>query len=567
MYLHRIRQTISILLFAVWTACSIFCFHACLHEDTVDQKNESTAMDLKIYGPSIKEGDDWSLPEGCYPNPYSGMFIVWKGVRSDNPDIRHVGKSFYWADLNPAPGIFDFSQVEALLNDADQNDYGVILMIKGSVTWRESPWDDPVPFVPEWVLDECSPPRFMTAENIEVAAPWDPCLQNHYLAFIDAIGKTDILSHPALLGVYIHGISTSYGEEMWLDEKAKAAAEEAGMSSERFINTFNSRLFAWAAAAKTNVHKLVWVRAQPGIPGENYQLGGRYLDALAISLGMGCRGGGLENYHGYTWPDTGQSFDTEGHLLMDYSWPIIAEERYFGDEIEALDWWNVVPEESLSLIWTATIFRAVQMGVRFLWITNGTDQYAPEVTHWYTLVAGWPPEESPEAVCWLREDYILRNDEVVTWKNFEHLLFQRDVDQGESFPKIPVRRPICPALEPPDIDYDLTARSTCVTAGQDRLAFFMDGAFADSLSGPIQIKITYLDDTDSNWVLETTDHDGILLRSDTVSGQADGQWRTTTFTLSRPPKQGQLDQGADFCLMVETGGDLTVRFVRVIRSN
>jgi hypothetical protein len=495
------------------------------------------------------------------------MFIVWNGVQSNNPDFRHVGKSFYWADLNPAPGTFDFSQVEALLEDADLNGYGVILMIKGSVTWRDSPWDDPVPFVPEWVLNECSPPRFMVADNIEVAAPWDPCLQNRYLAFIDAIGKADILAHPALLGVYVHGISTSYGEEMWLDNEAKAAAEEAGMTSEKFRNAFIVRLYAWAEAAGPHVYKLAWVRAQPGIPGDDYQSVCRYLDALAIVLGMGCRGGGLEVYHGYTWPDIGQSFDAEGHLLRDYNWRISAEGRYFGEEIEALDWWNNVPEESRSLIWTATIFRAVQLGMNFLWVSNDSYLYAPEVTHWYTLVAGWRPEESPEAICWLREDYILRNGEIATWKNFEHLLSQRDIVNGESVPGIPVQRPICPSLEPPDIDYDLTARSTGVIAGQDRLAFFMDSTFADSLSGPVQIKLIYLDDSNANWVLETVDQDGVLLRSDTVTGQADGLWRTATFTLSQPPEPGQLDNEADFHLRVVDGGDLTVRFVRVIRSN
>jgi hypothetical protein len=407
----------------------------------------------------------------------------------------------------------------------------------------------------------------MVADNIEVAAPWDPCLQDHYLAFIDAIGKANILSHPALLGVYIHGISTSYGEEMWLDDKAKVKAEGAGMTPEKFRNTFSNRLYAWAEAAGPHVYKLAWVRAQPGIPGEDYQSECQYLDTLAISLGMGCRGGGLEIYHGYTWPVIGQSFDNDGHLHRDQSWPVTAEGRYFGDEIESLDWWSYVPETSRPLIWTATIFRAVQLGVNLLWVSDETYLYAPEVTHWYTLVAGWKPEESPEAICWLREDYILRNGETVTWKNFEHLLSQRDVSYGKSVPVIPVQRPICPSLEPSDIDYDLTARSTAVNSGQTRLAFFIDEIFADSLSGSIQIKVVYLDNTEANWVIETVDQDEILLKSDIVRGQADGHWRTATFMLSQPPECGQLDDEADFHIRVVRGGDLTVRFVRVIRLN
>ena len=52
-----------------------------------------------------------------------------------------------------------------------------------------------------------------------------------------------------------------------------------------------------------------------------------------------------------------------------------------------------------------------------------------------------------------------------------------------------------------------------------------------------------------------------------VIGRADGQWRTATFTLSQPPERGHLDFDADFYLSVVSGGDLTVRFVRVIRSN
>jgi hypothetical protein len=217
-------------------------------------------------------------------------------------------------------------------------------------------------------------------------------------------------------------------------------------------------------------------------------------------------------------------------------------------------------------MWTATIFRAVQLGINFLWVTNESYLYEPEVNHWYTLVAGWRPDESPEAICWLREDYILREEEIAIWKNFEHLLFQKNVAYGEGIPRIPIQRPICPSFDPPDIDYDMTARSTHVSEGQDRLAFFMDETFADSLSGPVQIKVIYLDDTVANWVFETVAQDGSLLRSDVVTGHADGQWRTAIFTLSQPPECGQMDDKADFRLRVLSGGDLTVRFVRVIRS-
>jgi len=502
----------------------------------------------------------WTLPAGTQAKADTGLFV--HNFNSTTSEVEHRGLSVYWADLNPAEGVYDWTSITDKLNGS-LGDYQIVLLIKTNVADKNGIWGAGQS-IPQWVLDKHSPAlaymKYDDASNyIQVAAPWDTGLQAELSAFITAFGAQGIHNHANFLGAYVHGISTSYGEEFWMDAAAVASLEAAGMTPALLQSSFTDRLNWWATAVGAQVGKLGWVKAEwfqtnASANHAAYQLVGPVLDDLAYTLGMGTRWGNSEKYWGRNNED-GQSYDADGYLETDYTNLILAEQRFFANENE----YNGSSQPDEAYEYRMACLRTLAMGQRLMWVEDRRVALDPTISEYYTLIAGKTAAESPDA--WSVQIEADR-DNSPTLKNFERFLYQREAAGSVTTRSLPVTRSVHSHDAGSPVDW--TARTTNVASGNDRITFTVDQAFLPVGSGAtVDLKVEWLDDGASWKVLYSTPTG--TAEAGPFAGINDTNLKTREVALSNFDTTQNLTGGFDFAL-VATQGDLTVSAARILRE-
>jgi len=382
--------------------------------------------------------------------------------------------------------------------------------------------------------------------------PWHPGLQRDYLAFVEAFGRSGLARHPRLVGVYVHGISSSFGEEMWLDERGFRNLRAVGLSPERLRASMEARLRAWADAFGPERGKLAWVGGgwiDAGEQATAYRRVGDALDALALELGMGRRWGNIEKYNGHL-DDLGQSLADDGRLRTDARHPLVAGGRFFGAENE--NWRGDPGREAFA--YRRALLRALQMRMRQLWVSDPGIALDPELTAYFARVAGKGPGEAPDAWAVLRATEVRQGRERALVGNLERWLHEDD-----TAPR--ARSRAVRAVERPAQSNDWgaprewSARATRRDAGSDRLAFELDPEFAAG-GAPTVLQVTWRD-RGTRWHVDAGGS-----RSPAIEGRGDGREQTATFHL---PGLAPDPAGPDLALVAEAE-DLEVSVVRVLRE-
>jgi hypothetical protein len=112
------------------------------------------------------------------------------------------------------------------------------------------------------------------------------------------------------------------------------------------------------------------------------------------------------------------------------------------------------------------------------------------------------------------------------------------------------------------MQYELDARSTDRSSGNDSIYFDIDDRFTNSRE--YSVKVTYVDNKAASWCIEYTDRNGKRCRTVPVENLGAGMVKTATFGLSDVAFDNQLPHHQDFRIHC-TMGDVAVKFVRVIR--
>lgn len=511
----------------------------------------------------IQPGEDWSLPAWVQPAAASGYFAM--DSTPGHPLIQHLGKTLTWANLNPGDGIYDFTLLEDYLERARRRGGKVLFRMKSSVygSPEVGAKGQESKLMPEWVVKKHNPPVF-SAGSRKYAAPWHPGVQSEFKRFVEEFGRRGYLASEQLAGVYLHGVSQSAGEEMSIDNGRDARA--AGLTADALMACWQARMDWWVEAAGPNIHKVVWVGA--GNIGD-LPYPREKLDAYALRKGLGHRGGFIERYfYGKIAPPVaGQSYEN-GYVVSDWRSPS-RDGRCFSDEAEEDDEWGNEPF-TRNLAAQSSYFRAAQVGLNYLWIsptTLGWAGGAEGIPGWFRLVAGKGPRDSPDAACWLRQASVrgLGSDLSRPWKNMERMLMQRDIPGAITVATNRVAMPYVSNKARDDTD-EFLARRTDLAHGQDRIAFRLDPVFKRSLRYPVLIKVTYLDDTPATWTVRAATAGGGSADLGTVIGNNDDAWRTATFVLKQPFSPGTLGADVDFAIVATGTENVTVRYVRVVRT-
>ncbi len=554
---------------------------------------------------STSNGQDWTFPTSTtiLNTIYSGQFLM--NQNTVPPNINHEGTTITWAELNPADGVYNWNAISNALQIAQAQGYGVIFRLKTNVILEKGPWGT-TQAIPPWVLTKY--PGIKTAyvsgsassyNSIKVAAPWDPNLQIEYKKFVQAFSAQPFITNPLFFGIYAPtGISPSYGEELWLDDLATNNLIIAGMQQDcgNLRDALLNRMQIWADATPSEHRKkIVWIgsthlgtKCSPSLV--------HTLNQQALDLGFGIRGGNLEDSLDYIdrpigYADYGQTrildpytntnpkhcttlYDmsksdqsscNEYYLNTNWNWNVLAEDRYFGDEIESFGLNANAYEYQTSLL------RAIQMGYRFLWTSVQSTNLDQALTTYFTQVAGKDASESPDAFVILREA-----GRKITWpecssiKNFERFMIQRDIPEARTLPTKYVKRP-SPGNK------DCVMKTTIGTGSGSFSARTVDSITHDMVfqvqpefldtTQDITAKITYYDNGE-DWTITYCTFSGTIT-TPIVDGAGGNTLKTTTFSLPGFTPNHCLSQGTSyggFDFKIHADGNLAVSSVRIIKD-
>ncbi|MGD9934249.1 MAG: beta-galactosidase [Dehalococcoidia bacterium] len=103
--------------------------------------------------------------------------------------VRHVRLSAYWDAVEPAPGTYDFAEIDALLAVAGRHDVEVLLTV-GMKAQRH-----PEYFIPSWLLDPSPTNPALRAQGATISD--DPSIAGPALAMVEALVR-HVGPHPAV---------------------------------------------------------------------------------------------------------------------------------------------------------------------------------------------------------------------------------------------------------------------------------------------------------------------------------------------------------------------------------
>ncbi len=511
----------------------------------------------------ITSGWDWSLPAHVKPAPYSG-FVTWSPKRF-HESITVCGVHVSWKELNPASGQYRWDVLEGRIAANRANGMRTGLHLMG--VERKG--------IPDWVIEQFHPPVIDVPTlspnqpwRLQIVPPWRPQVEKAFMEFLAAFNQTGIARREEVVYAYIHGISPSRGEELFLRPvDVELLERDSGLTAEKFGQWLRRRTDAMLTAFKGAESKLAWMSDGPVGPSEAYRQATQDLWRYALDHGTGIRGGGIDfQHHLFESPAWASRIDTDGYCLVDDETPTIRQRRYRGDENEEYGkyWeWRFGPAEQYDYRHRICSLRGLQMRQNFQMVSPETLALNPELNRYVMLTQGYRRDDSPDAWAYLRECQVRRQGKAKTVKNIERWLVQRDVVGSQSVAVERVDRfPL--GTDPKDHHFDLDARRTDRAAGQDSLAFQLDRVLWPKPAAA-EIKVTYMDRAPARWHLAYMAGVGQTLRTSAVENTGDNQRKTATFILDKLAASGSFPGEMDFRLVSEGPGDFTATMVRVIR--
>lgn len=467
-----------------------------------------------------------------------------------------------WANLETAPGVYDWASFDAFLDDQAAAEQPVQMHMRSQDLSR-------IPSHYHSYLTETTLPG--GAGTRGVVDLWHPVVEAAFNDMIQAFGDR-YRGHPGLHSTYVHLISNAAGEEFVLSPVDIAHLESTyGITWHDIDEWVKGRIDTYASAFAGMQDRIAYV----GTTGDEwpwapvaYQAMVRDLIDYAWSKGLGIRAGIVEkfNIRLYDPYGFGVTVDDEGYILIDETIPPIAEGRYFGDENEEYgdSWtWRYGPRSGDEHRYRFSMFQALQHRFNHLWeIKEGQDTNLP-FAQWVEASLGHTIETTPDIWAYLRETPVstsLSSSGVV--KNFERWLVQRDVPGGQTVATEWVARD-WDAGWPRGDNGDYTARRTNRLGGQDRIYFQAHEDY--DVSGRLTLMVEIVDRNAGNWVVEYVDESGKVAQTEAYSGMGFGSTQTVAFWLDGYQSRG-LSNGMDFAIRRTSGGDVVVKWVRLIQG-
>lgn len=561
------KKRAYLLILIVIISCLFFILEPSMWDELTKERYSPILKDAPL--PEIivsrVDGEDYSLPNWVESEEFSGYVCgACDNAVSGNMWIG-------WGDLEPQKGVYDWVILENRLTSlAAQGKTGSLHLL--SITVGGSNNGITVSNqVPEWVyeeygLDPENLPIVGDLFDIIVIPQWREEIRNDFNNLVIALGE-EYNNDPRLESVYVHGISNSRGEELWMMQPYLDDIEsDWGLTPEVMYDWLSSRIDAYAEAFEGNEYRLAWVGERPAWFQErpDFEQVSRDLIDYAWSKGLGNRHGGVETY---TWRLDMDSFANEvvdGYVIVDEGSHIF-DGRYFGDENEAYGstWeWYFGSYHSDPYRYKMAIMRALQSRVRWLWSYPPAEEINPPLSKYARLSFGKTVDNSPDA--WARLFEAVINPQYyggTNIKNFERWLMQRDVEGGMTVPALYYYKGFDSGA---GSFYDYTARRTDLISGNNTIYFDLDDNFV--VRRECEIKVEILDQEATTWNLIYS-YGAEEVSSEDITTDGSGGVETYTLDINGCEFNNGLDFDMDFKLVVTGSKDLVVNLVRVVRDS
>lgn len=580
--------------------------------------------------PSTVSGMNWWLPSNVKQTPGFGIGWVspswvkaWESYfpSSAPADEVHFSKyvMFQWHDLNPAPGVYDWSSLDAAIEAVLATPHlGFQLYPSLESRMVESPG---YPgghtlaryAVPHWLETKGYKGKKVTFTSCGDPVYWDP--NSGYLDALEefmtklgnhVVGGYALKDHPRLQSLEMRANDYKWGEGQ--RRCSESEWSKNGYTSERYVAAQKRMIDIYQNAFPGNRGRLVLLTLDDNAIDDFYEPW-RY----AMDKGWGLRDGQLEVWMRYTELGWGTYYDeATQHLKVAEDWhPSIATNAVMSTELETIgkDDSGYGPIERTEIHHYVSTLRALQ--ARRNWLYYGSRSYLYDIpstrvlTRYAQLSAGKTRLDSPDAWVWLRQTnsnarYFHYTRDIplfpnipvhsgsITVKNFERWLEQHDV--GPDGMTVPVNYWLKNVYEG---DWDGStrnyntvwkqwpqaalsgnkeqwARRTDTGSGQNSMYFKIDNAWFNSYQGRAKLLVSYMDKNGSTWKVEYDDKNGTRRQTPAVTTTTGTgkTLKTVTFDLAEGIQAGGRFSGSnDFRLVRTAGGDTVVHFVRLVKDS
>lgn len=517
------------------------------------------------------DGIDWSLPDGLDPAPNSGFYSE-DAAPAEKILVRSVDLT--WRQLAPRAGVLDTAHETGSAQGLSFDPLDTQLLDDGPFWMRifASGRD----WAPTWVAADCRVRDHGPDDDGMRHLPlWNECVWSHLLdTYRDLFVDKGLRADPRLRFVYVPGGYT------WAEydfETMNAAAEVGDLDSRRYL--------AWHAHAWKDLVEIFGPYATKLVfTGEDHPFtdlaeGQRgQLARQVTAAGMGIRNGipELSNFHLSQAPAYGSRIGVDGHLTIDESLAIHDGRHVIGMENECFTSCGFRTDD-LAYAVTQTNLKSLQLRANWIYVVPGDSglEALPEHWHWVRLSLGRTASTTPDVWAQLREasdEYWRDNDEApfttpASWpgkpwvRNLERWLVQRDVPGGRAYrASVDVRRGVLA----PENGTAHEGLSTRVAAGDTAIHLDVDDRFAAAVAArpdsPVQVQITYWDAGGAFRVVTGAGS------SATVTPGGTRRWRTAIFRVRADALRDSLAGGTDLAVQAAGRQDVTVWFVRVVRT-
>jgi hypothetical protein len=518
--------------------------------------------------PLVRDGQDWTMPGWVRPAEFSGFFSE-DAAESEQVMLRSIDVS--WKQIAPTEGA-------PLDLDSAGKAQGMSFEPLGQQLAEPGPYwfrlfASGTDWAPAWVIEKCGVSAIGKDYDGQRHLPiWDDCVWDALrTTWARLLRDQGLLADPNFRFAYVPGGFT------WVEfdyEMISSAVRRGELTQDTYLRWYARMLKDLTAIAGPQAGQLVFT-------GEDYPFGpfGTDDDLLArkaVDAGLGIRTGitELANFHLSEAPAYGSRILPDGHLVVDDSAPphrpgtVVATENecYVDCGYKAQDPAYTVIQSNL---------KSLQLQMNWMYVVPGPSLFEqlPEHWDWVRLSLGQHPQTSPDAWAALRDaedrywadpqppfdgtsGRAWRGQPVV--RNLERWLVQVDVP-GRAMARRSSAEVHRGDLEP-DNGVAHEGLRTDVAAGSRSLAFTLDDRFLSAgTKHPALVKVTFLDDGTGAFRVRHSHGETAPVR---LGGS--GRWRTATFRVDLDPDHS-LPRGTDLWLDTSGPGDLTVRFVRVVR--
>jgi hypothetical protein len=516
--------------------------------------------------PTVRRGDDWSLPSWARTADDSGFFSE-DAAPTDHVRVRSVDLS--WRQVQPEPGPLDLGaagEAQGMTFDP----LGVQLDEAGPYWVRM--FSTGVDWAPRWVIRRCDVHTIGRDYDGERHLPiWNPCVWSHLRhTWQRLLVGQGILDDPAFRFAYVPGGFT------WSEfdfDVISQAHRHGYVTKDRFLTWFGDMLGDFATMAGRSRGRLVYT-------GEDYPWGpfGRADDLLAtraVRAGLGVRTGisELSNFHLSETPAYGSHIKPTGHLGIRARPPTGSAGRVTATENECYVDCGYHAQHLRYAVEMSNL-KALQLRMNWLYVVPGPSRLDTFGAHWNWVRRSLGHRAADSADAWAA----LRTATDEFWRypdppfgphgrvwhgrpwvrNLERWLVQRDV------PPRAVAHRSRAAVYRHEIESDngvaLEGLRTRLARGDDSLALDLADAFLGvGTRADVLIKVTYLDRGHGRWWVRTAHG-----RTPAIALHDTDRWKTATFRVNGFAARDALPGGTDFWLTAN-GSDLTARFVRVVK--